>query len=299
MDNSTSTTSTLLSPELLAKLERMELVSRKIFRGRMKGERRSPRKGQSVEFADFRNYVPGDDLRFVDWNTFARLEKLFLKLFLEEEDLHFYALLDASDSMEFGDPTKLHWAKQLAAALGFIGLVRGDRVKIETVGQPARAGSPAFRGRRSLWRMLDHVDAIERGEPTVLTQGIKNFCLRNAGKGIVVLVTDLMDKAGYEAGLKYLLSQDMDVYLVHVLSAEEIEPELSGDLRLVDCEDGDEAEVTVSGPLLRRYQETLAAFVDGAREFCTRRGMMYLMARNSLSVEDVMTGYLRTRGLVR
>jgi len=147
--------------------------------------------------------------------------------------------------------------------------------------------------------MLDHVDAIERGEPTVLTQGIKNFCLRNAGKGIVVLVTDLMDKAGYEAGLKYLLSQDMDVYLVHVLSAEEIEPELSGDLRLVDCEDGDEAEVTVSGPLLRRYQETLAAFVDGAREFCTRRGMMYLMARNSLSVEDVMTGYLRTRGLVR
>jgi len=299
MSNATKTPSALLSPELLAKLERMELVSRKIFRGRMKGERRSPRKGQSVEFADFRNYVPGDDLRFVDWNTFARLEKLFLKLFLEEEDLHFYALVDASDSMDFGEPTKLRWAKQLAAALGFIGLVRGDRVKIETVGQPARVGSPAFRGRRSLWRMLDHIEAIQPGEPTMLSQGIKNFCLRNAGKGIVVLVTDLMDKGGYEAGLKYLLSQDMDVYVVHVLSAEEIEPDLTGDLRLVDCEDGDEAEVTVSGPLMRRYKETLAAFVDAARDFCTRRGMMYLMARNSLSVEDVMTGYLRTRGLVR
>ena len=156
-------TSTLLSPELLARLEKMELVSRKVFRGRMKGERRSPRKGQSVEFADFRNYVPGDDLRFVDWNTYARLEKLFLKMFLEEEDLHFYALIDASGSMDFGQPTKLKFAIQLAAALGFIGLVRGDRVKIETVGQPVRALAPAFRGRRSLWRMLDHLEELEKG----------------------------------------------------------------------------------------------------------------------------------------
>ena len=124
-------TAPLLTPELLAQLERLELVSRKVFRGRMKGERRSKRKGQSVEFADFRNYVPGDDLRFIDWNTYARLEKLFLKMFLEEEDLHFYALIDASRSMEFGEPTKLHFAKQLAAALGFVGLVRADRVKIE------------------------------------------------------------------------------------------------------------------------------------------------------------------------
>ena len=153
-------TSTLLSPELLARLEKMELVSRKVFRGRMKGERRSPRKGQSVEFADFRNYVPGDDLRFVDWNTYARLEKLFLKMFLEEEDLHFYALIDASSSMDFGNPTKLKFALQLAAALGFIGLVRGDRVKIETIGQSARNLAPAFRGRRSLWRMLDHLEQV-------------------------------------------------------------------------------------------------------------------------------------------
>ena len=92
--------SSLLSPQVLAQLERLELVSRKVFRGRMKGERRSKRKGQSVEFADFRNYVPGDDLRFIDWNTYARLEKLFLKMFMEEEDLHFYALIDASRSME-------------------------------------------------------------------------------------------------------------------------------------------------------------------------------------------------------
>ena len=130
-----STTAPLLSPELLAKLEKMELVSRKIFRGRMKGERRSRRKGQSVEFADFRSYVPGDDLRFIDWNTYARLERLFLKMFLEEEDLHFYAVVDASPSMDFGVPTKLLYAKQLAAALGFVALVRGDRVRIQTLGR--------------------------------------------------------------------------------------------------------------------------------------------------------------------
>jgi uncharacterized protein (DUF58 family) len=292
-------TSTLLSPELLARLEKMELVSRKIFRGRMKGERRSPRKGQSVEFADFRSYVPGDDLRFVDWNTYARLEKLFLKMFLEEEDLHFYALIDASSSMEFGQPTKLRYAAQLAAALGFIGLIRSDRVKIETLDQPQREAAPIFRGRRSLWRMLDYLEGIEPGPPVPLAEGVKNFCLRNSGKGILVLLSDLMDKTGYETALRYLVSQDMDVYVVQVLSAEELEPEIQGDLRLVDCEDADVAEVTVSGPLMKRYQQTLAAFVESAREFCTRRGMSYLLARNQVPVEELVTGYLRTRGLVR
>ena len=119
--NSDSESEPLLSPALLAQLERMELVSRKIFRGRMKGERKSRRKGQSVEFADFRNYVPGDDLRFIDWNMYARLDKLFLKLFLEEEDLHFYTLVDVSPSMNFGSPTKLRYAKQLAGALASTG----------------------------------------------------------------------------------------------------------------------------------------------------------------------------------
>jgi len=293
------TASDLLSPELLAKLEKMELVSRKIFRGRMKGERRSPRKGQSVEFADFRNYVPGDDLRFVDWNTYARLEKLFLKMFLEEEDLHFYALIDASDSMAFGEPTKLQYATQLAASLGFIGLIRGDRVKIETLGQSARDAAPVFRGRRSLWRMLEHLEAVEPGESITMVEGVKNFCLRNSGRGIVVLIADLMEKTGYKDALKYLVSRDMDVYVIHLLSAEELDPDVEGDLRLIDCEDGDVAEITVSAPLLKRYKQTLAAFVDGARDFCNRRGIVYLMARNDVPVEDLITGFLRTRGLVR
>lgn len=289
----------LLSPELLAQLERMELVSRKIFRGRMKGERRSRRKGQSVEFADFRSYVPGDDLRFIDWNMYARLDKLFLKMFLEEEDLHFYALIDASMSMDFGDPTKLRYAQQLAAALGFVGLCRADRVRIETLGQPRQRRSPVFRGRQSMWRMTQHLNEIEVGETATLAEGIKNFCLRNSGKGILVLITDLMDKTGYDSALRFLLSQDMDVYVIQVLCPEEVNPEVTGDLKLVDCEDEDVAEVTISKPLLDRYQRTLAAFVDGAKEFCTRRGISYLLANTEVPVDQLVSNYLRQRGLVR
>ncbi|MCG8448350.1 MAG: DUF58 domain-containing protein [Pirellulales bacterium] len=291
--------SVLLSPELMAQLERLELVTRKIFRGRMKGERRSKRKGQSVEFADFRNYVPGDDLRLLDWNLYARLDKLILKLFLEEEDLHFYTLIDASMSMDFGEPTKLDYAKQLAASLGFVGLIRADRVRIETLGQGVGERSPILRGRHNVWRMVQHVESIKPGEQVPLAEGVKNFCLRNSGKGIVVLISDLMDKAGYETALKYFVSHQVDCFVIQVLSQEELDPDVKGDLKLVDCEDQDEAEVTVSAPLLKRYQQTLSAFVSGAQEFCSRRGMHYLLANNQMPVEELVASHLRRRGLVR
>ena len=291
--------SALLSPQLLAQLERLELVSRKIFRGRMKGERRSKRKGQSVEFADFRNYVSGDDLRFIDWNLYARLDKLFLKLFLEEEDLHFFALIDTSGSMDFGEPSKLQFAKQLAASLGFIGLCRADRVKIETLGTSSRKPGPALRGRSSLWRMMEYLEGIEAGENVSLIEGVKNFCLRNTGKGILVLISDLMDKEGYDKALRFLVAQQMDVYVLHVMCPEELDPEVKGDLKLIDCEDDDVAEVTISRPLLDKYKRTLASFVDGAREFCTRRGMSYLMTSTETPVETLVANYLRKRGLVR
>lgn len=293
------TESQLLPPDLMAQLERLELVTRKVFRGRMKGERRSKRKGQSVEFADFRSYVPGDDLRSLDWNLYARLDKLIIKLFLEEEDLHFFTLIDASLSMDFGTPTKLQYAKQLAAALGFVGLIRTDRVRIETLGQSVHQRGPVLRGRRSVWRMLEYLEGIQPGETTSLAEGVKNFCLRNPGRGIIVLITDLMDKDGYESALRYLVSRQMDVYVIHVLSQEELDPEVKGDLKLVDCEDQDIAEITVSAPLLARYKSTLNAFVSGAQEFCTKRGMNYLLANNQTPVKDLIGSYLRRRGLLR
>src|ERR1700730_2801012 len=168
-------TQPLLEPDFLARLEQLELVSRKIFLGRMKGERRSKKKGQSVEFADYRNYVIGDDLRHLDWNLFARLERLFIRLFMEEEDLHFYVLIDNSLSMDFGKPTKLHYAKQVAAALAFVGLVNMDRVVVEAFNERLTQSLPAIRGRRSLFRMLDFLHKLEPAGPSNLRDSLKAF----------------------------------------------------------------------------------------------------------------------------
>ncbi len=289
----------LLSPETLGRLERLELVTRKIFRGRMKGERRSRRKGQSVEFADHRNYVSGDDLRFIDWNLYARLDKLFLRLYMEEEDLHFYALVDSSPSMKFGQPTKLRYAKQLAAALGYIGLCRSDRIKVEALTDKPSAPSVAMRGKASLWRLMHQLNTMPDGESTSLDAGVRNFCIRNPGKGIVVLISDLMDKNGYEGAIRSLVARQYDVYVIQVLSDEELNPDLVGDLRLVDCEDGDTADVSVTPRLLEKYQATLQAFVGQVRQFCARRGIVHMTCATSQNVDQLVGNYLRSRGLVR
>jgi len=298
----------LLEPDFLHRLEQLELVSKKIFLGRMKGERRSKRKGQSVEFADYRNYVKGDDLRFLDWNLYARLERLFIRLFMEEEDLHVSILIDNSLSMDFGKPTKLHHVRQVAAALGFIGLVNMDRLVVETLsavprGEGDRDGAtqqlPAVRGRRSMWRLLDFLQKVEPAGKSDLKKALKSFSLRCSGKGIVIVLSDFMDKGGYEEALRYLVARQLDVYVIQVLSQEEIEPEIVGDLRLVDIEDEDVAEITVSGPLLKRYKQNLAAYRASLADFCNRRGVSYLFTSNQVPFDRLVLTYLRQRGLVK
>ncbi|MEM1069861.1 MAG: DUF58 domain-containing protein [Planctomycetota bacterium] len=288
----------LLSPELLARLERLELVSRKVFRGRMKGERKSKRKGQSVEFHDFRSYVAGDDLRLIDWNLYARLDQLFLKLFQEEEDLHFYALVDASESMNFGDPTKLKVAKQLAAALGYVGLCRADRVSVQALGPPGRS-APVLRGRSSLWKMLRYLESVDSGHNVSLHEGVKDFSIRNSGTGVCVLLSDLMDKTGYESALRMLVGRRMDVFVMHILSPEEIDPPLRGDRRLIDIEDGDAAEITINNYAIEKYQETVRSFIGSIKNFCSRRSISYIPVRTETPVETIVTKYLRERGVVR
>jgi uncharacterized protein (DUF58 family) len=289
----------LLDPQFLAKLEQLELVSRKIFLGLMKGERRSKRKGQSVEFADYRNYVKGDDLRFLDWNLYARLDRLFLRLFMEEEDLHFYLLIDNSLSMDFGNPSKLLYAKQVAAALAFIGLCNMDRVVIEVFNERLTQSMPAVRGRRSLFRVLDFLQKLEPAGPSNLREALRAFSIKSSGKGVVVLLGDLMDKGGYEDALRYLVARQFDIYVIQVLSQEEIDPELLGDLKLVDIEDDDEAEISVSGPLMQRYKQNLAAYQSALQEYCNRRGITFLFTSNQVPFDRLVLTYLRQRGLVR
>ncbi len=289
----------LLGPEFLARLEQLELVTRKVFLGRMKGERRSKRKGQSVEFADYRNYVIGDDLRFLDWNLYARLDKLFLRLFMEEEDLHFYLLIDTSLSMDFGTPTKLHHAKRIAAALGFIGLTNLDRVMVQTFADGIGPAMPALRGRRSLWRLLGFLDGLTPGGAGDMARALRTFALRSSGKGIVVVLSDFMDKNGHEEALRYLIARQMDVYAIQILAPEEVDPDITGDIKLVDIEDDDAAELTVTLPLLRRYRENLAAHQAGLQEFCTKRGVSFLTTTTETPFDKLVMTHLRQRGLVR
>ncbi len=287
----------LLTPATLARLERLEIVSRKVFRGRVKGERISRRKGQSVEFADFRNYVPGDDLRLIDWNLYARLDQLFLKLFQEEEDLHVHVLIDASASMGFGTPTKLHLALQTAAAIGYIGLCRGDRVTARAMG-PAGHAAPVVRSPAAAPRLMEHLSSITPEHNLPLLAGVKDFLIRGASPGVVVVLSDLMDKSGYEPALRLLLGRRMDVVVVQILSDEELDPPLRGDRRLIDIEDGDAAEITIGDVALQRYRQTLASFIAGAKSFCSRRGITHLMVPASTPIESVMTDYLRARGVI-
>jgi uncharacterized protein (DUF58 family) len=295
----TTSDTPLLDPDFLARLEQLELVSRKIFLGRLHGERRSKRKGQSVEFADYRNYVVGDDLRFLDWNLYARLERLFIRLFMEEEDLHFSILIDNSLSMDFGTPSKLHYARQVAAALGFIGLINMDRVMIQPFSDHLGEPLGPVRGRRSLWRLMSFLSKIEAAGRGNLRQSLRNFSIKSTGKGIVVILSDFMDKEGYEEALRYLLARQYDIYLIQLLSQEEIDPEIAGDLKLTDIEDEDVAEITVSEPLLKKYKSNLHAYRSALNQYCSRRGITYLFASNQVPFDRLVLTYLRQRGLVR
>src|SRR5262245_16564733 len=186
-----ATAGPLLSTEFLRRLETLELVSKKIRAGRMKGDRLSKRKGRGSEFADFRPYSVGDDLRFLDWNLYGRLDKLFLRLFLEEEDLNVHLLIDTSRSMEFGNPPKLRYAKQVAAALGFVGLVNLDRVAVEAVGV-APVHSPIYRGRASLWRMMKFLDELQAAAAGDFSKSVRSFSLRASGRGVAVILSDFL-----------------------------------------------------------------------------------------------------------
>lgn len=289
----------LLDSEFLHKLEQLELVSRKIFVGRMKGERKSKKRGSSVEFADHRNYSIGDDLRHIDWNVYGRLDKLFLKLFLEEEDLHFYTLLDTSLSMDFGEPTKLHYGKQVAAALSYIGLVNHDRIMMDAFSTKLDRGMPSVRGRSQMHRVIGYLDSLKADGKSDLTAAAKAFAIKHSGKGVVVVVSDFLDKRGYQEALRYLLARNLDIYVVHVLSKEEVEPELAGDLKLVDSEDDEIAEITISAPLLRKYKENLNNFVGGLKQWCTKRGITYIFTTNHNPFDKLVLNYLRERGLVK
>lgn len=320
----------LLAPDLMARLGQLDVSSRKIFSGKLKGERRSKKRGESVEFADHRPYVVGDDLRHIDWNLFGRLDKLFLKLFLEEEDLSLHVVIDASASGDCGEPNKFLFMQRLATALAYIGLVNLNRVQITMIGgsPTAREESPSpsplppptgggveqgamasaapgalstirdLRGRRRLQDLVRFITAYEPASAAQFTEAAKRIALTRRGKGVVVLLSDFFFKEGYDTGLRLLVGHGFDLFAIQVLSPQEVEPGIGGDLRLKDVEDGDTAEITISAPLLKRYKANLSAYVNRLHEFCAGRDIVHMMVKSDTPVDTLVLDYLRRRGLL-
>ncbi|MBL4845195.1 MAG: DUF58 domain-containing protein [Planctomycetes bacterium] len=289
----------MIDQSFLSKIGKLDLVSRKILQGKIKGEKRSKKRGQSVEFADHRLYTPGDDLRFLDWNIYARLDKLMIKLFLEEEDLRVYLLVDSSKSMDYGRPNKLRYALKVAAALGYIGLVNNNRVGIGTFSTQLDRVFRPERGRRNLPKMIKFLEETVPEGRTDLGRACKRFAQEHRAKGVVILISDFLDRHGYEDAVRFFVARKMDVFCLQILAPQELDPPLTGDLKLVDSEDGQETEITISGPLLERYKANLAALMGGLREFCHKRGARYLSSSTALPFERLVLDQLRLHGVLR
>lgn len=290
---------TLLSVEFRRRIDRLHLHSRSVFRGKFKGERRSTNKGTGVEFADYRVYELGNDLHHVDWNVYARLDRLFIKLFRAEEDLPVSILLDNSKSMDFGEPTKFSQAKQLAAALGYIGLAGLDRVAIHVFSNRARPIVPPTYGKAQFFRMSRALEAVNVGGQTDMATCLKYLITHSRQAGAAVIISDFLDINSYTSSLKQLLARKFDLTLIQILADAEINPQLLGEWRLEDSETGTAKEITIDEGTHTDYKRRLDSYCSELRQFCVNRGANYVRITNQTPIEQVVLRDLQEIGFVQ
>jgi uncharacterized protein (DUF58 family) len=288
----------LLPPELLRQLEQFQLLARRHARSSLRGERRSRARGQSVEFADYRDYVAGDDFRYLDWNLFGRLDRLYLKLHEEERELPVTLFLDASESMTFGDPRKFDCARRVAAAVAYVALCGFDRVAIrpfpENPGEAAVRGAlRSVRGKRSALQLFRDLAGLSAGGGTKLNEALRRCALQTRHAGLAVVLSDFLDPDGYESGLTALLGRGFQVSAVQILAREELDPSAYGDLRLVDSETGVIQEVSFGKFRLKAYQQSVERYCSGLREFCQGRGIHFFRTVSDTPLEDLLLRQLR------
>lgn len=287
----------------LRKLEQLSLVADQVRVGVMKGERRSRNKGSSMEFADYRNYTQGDDLRRLDWNIFARLERPFIKLFEEEEDLTVHLLIDASTSMDWPDGedelNKFQYALRLAGALGYIGLVSGDQVTVALVGDGKHQVWGPYRGRGHMMRMLQFLDLGRANGLTELNSSLKHWAVRAYRPGLLFLLTDLFSPLGFEDGLNALQSRGYEVGVVHLLSPDEIAPTVGDDVKFIDVETNAEAEISLDAATLGLYRGRLEGWRSDIASKCAGRGIHYIPVSTDLRWDKLVLQTLRSKGVVR
>lgn len=295
----------LFDSEFLSKLEQLYLLSKKLFRGAHRAERKSRQLGSSLEFADYRNYALGDDLRTVDWNIYGRLDRLFVKLFEQEQDLHIYFLVDASASMRWrgegmGGWSKLDAACRVCASLAYIGLTNLDRVNIHWFGTSLGDDLGLSRGRSHFHKVLEFLRRapVLEGE-TRLLSSCRAFAHRMKRRGLVFVISDLFDPAGYEEALDLLRYHQFQINVIHVLDPAEIAPSARGDLRLIESETGAHFEVTADEALLRRYSIAMTDFLNSLTSYCLRRNIGYAQAPTTVPFEELVLRVLRDGTMIK
>ncbi len=297
---------TLFDEATRRKLEQLTLMASRVRAGAIKGERRSNKRGTSIEFADYRNYAPGDDLRRLDWNIYARLDRPLMKVFEDEEDLATYILIDTSASMNQAlseeenapEADKFTYVRRLAAGLSYISLLSNDRLTVTALSSSLDTFGPV-RGRGHGARLLQFFGAMQARGILDLNVVLKDAALRLKRPGLVILISDLFSPSGYLEGINALLAKGCEVAIVHVLSPEEVEPPLGGDLRLVDVETGATQEVSVDGTMRQRYMERVQEWRDGLHDESTRRGIHFVPVVTSSAWEKVILYDLQRLGVVR
>jgi uncharacterized protein (DUF58 family) len=303
----TATPSPIFDSAFLSKLEQLYLLSRKLFRGEHHAERKSKQLGSSLEFADYRNYSGGDDLRMVDWNIYGRLDRLVVKLFEQEQDLHIDFLIDASASMRWPrecdgvkTTSKLDAACRIAASLAYIGLANLDRVNLHWFGSTLEGDMGLSRGKSQFHKVLEFLRRVpdSPGQTDLLTS-CQTFARRIKRRGLVFVLSDLFDPAGYEEALGLLRHNQFELHVVQVLDPSELRPRMTGDLRLVETENGTGFDVTANESLLRRYHEEIDLFLKNLAGFCMKRGIGYAQASTTIPFEDLVLKVLRDGRLIQ
>jgi uncharacterized protein (DUF58 family) len=291
---------TLLPDSTRARLSSLLFTPRRARHGGQKGERRSTQRGTSIEFADYRNYVAGDDLRKLDWNVYARLDRPTIKLYEDEEQLTVHVLLDNSASMGAMDGTdnqKWHYAQQWGAQLGFVALNGGDHLFVHALAQSVAPYSGRNKAQTPL--MLNHIRAMTTHGRMDINNALKNIALREKRVGMVFIISDLFAPNGYNEGVNALLAKGHEITLIHTLTPQEIEPPLVGDLRLIDVESGTAQDVTIDASLRTRYRQSLEAWLARIRDDCGKRGMGYVQVSTDTAPEQTILHDLRRLGVVR
>src|SRR5580692_3334556 len=297
----------LFDDEFQRKLEYLALVSRRVFSGRLRAERRTKKSGSGVEFADHRDYQPGDDFRYLDWSAYQRFEKLLVRLYEEEEDLAIYLILDASGSMAFDaeagrrprGAVKLTYAKKVVAALAYVGLANLDRVSVATTSDRVLERMPETRGKSRIFKTFRFLRSVEASGTTDLGDAMKAFVAQNKRRGLAVLVSDLYDPKGFERGVNVLRYNKFDPFVVHVVDPADAKPPLQGDVLVYDCETGDEREVTVTAKVLERFAAAHAEYVAGIERFCATRQVPYVAASVDVPFEEMILRVFRRGGFLR